>query len=111
METLTPFTPTFILEHARRLGIIDPNGSDGDAELESERTPSPKQAGSPKPARVSTLIPAGVPEHCVVRDLDTGAVFHAEKEGKLLLKQYQVADPAKLLSRLALTYIIRLYDR
>jgi hypothetical protein len=106
METLTPFTPTFILEHARRLGIIDPSGSDdGTADSESETAASPKQAGSPKPARVSTPIPAGVPEHCVVRDLDTGAVFHAEKEGKLLLKQYQVADPAKLLSRLALTSI------
>ena len=42
---------------------------------------------------------SGVPEHCVVRDLDTGAVFNAEKDSKSLLKQYGIADPAKLLSR------------
>ena len=45
---------------------------------------------------------SGVPEHCVVRDLDTGAVFNAEKDSKSLLKQYGIADPAKLLSRCVL---------
>jgi hypothetical protein len=34
---------------------------------------------------------------CIVRDLDTGAVYHAERDGKLLVKA--VKDPSKLLDR------------
>lgn len=35
----------------------------------------------------------------LVKDLNTGAVFNAEKDAKSILKRYQIEDPHKLLNR------------
>ncbi|CAM9606506.1 unnamed protein product [Chrysoparadoxa australica] len=39
------------------------------------------------------------PSPCEVKDLDSGKVYYAERDGKRILQDYRVADPCKILDR------------
>mmetsp|Transcript_17003 Transcript_17003/g.25138 ORF Transcript_17003/g.25138 Transcript_17003/m.25138 type:complete len:700 (+) Transcript_17003:125-2224(+) len=92
----------FLLDQARRLGLLaDASTSD---EIESPKNKAPGatrleqcQQHSANQVKRSSIVP-NVPDDCLVRDLNTGNVFHAEKESKALLKQYRVTDPKKILN-------------
>ena len=81
------------------IGKVD-HDSGAASDTQSSKSPSSadaQQAGSASPQRHSAPAePCLVPEHSLVKDLDTGAVFHAEDAQKLT---HTLTDPGKLLSR------------
>ncbi|KAG5178312.1 kinase-like domain-containing protein [Tribonema minus] len=97
--------PHFLYAQARRLGLVaEVSASSDEAEQQENEAQAERGAGSycssdkcPSPKTLPSPSTPDVPDHCMVKDLNTGEVYHAEKEGKTLLKRYQVADPRKLL--------------